>query len=262
MIPVYNGDGVIAETIARLAMESGEFLNLVVVVNGSSDNSMEVAEAALREVASTGASCHLVELDTASRTAALNAADAMAISSAHHLYLDQDVRISAGGLGRILATLDQGAEFVGGSAVWRTPSRVVRAAMEAWNSLPYVRNGPVTAGMYAVSAQGRGRWNDWPAGLPDDKFARLHFLPAERARLEDVEYSALAPSNLIGLVIARTRYALSNRNLMKMSRTLAETDSGRGIQNLVGFPFARLPGLAVLAAAEFAAQLRVRLWIA
>lgn len=258
LIPVYNGALVLGETITQFVSESAEFLNLVVVVNGSSDDSMGVAEVALKAIALTGASVHLVHLGVASRTEALNLGHEFTVPSGHHLYLDQDVRVSPGGLAKVVQALDDGAQFVAARAVWRTPSRMVRAAMEAWNCLPYVRGTPVTAGMYAVSAHGRARWGEWPVGLPDDKFARLHFFPEERVGLDDVEYSALAPADLSALVAARTRYARYNRNLRESTPSLADKDSGRGIENLVGFPAARLPGLVVLAAVELVAQFRAR----
>lgn len=248
----------LGETISRLASEGGEFLNLTVVVNGSSDDSMEVAAAALEEVSRTGARIQLACLDVASRTEALEVGDSFAAPLAHHLYLDQDVRISAGGLARVIEALDGGVQFAGARASWRTPSRAVRAAMGAWNSLPYVLGSPVTAGMYAVSAQGRRRWTSWPAGLPDDKFARLNFLPEERRLLDNVEYSALAPSDFVGLVKARGRYALHHRNMRTSSLPARSRDSGRGVENLVGFPLARLPGLTVLVTADLLGRLQVK----
>jgi len=258
VIPVYNGADVLGATLAGLLAQAPETLNVIVVVNGTTDASELIASRGLHELDRAGARTRLVALEAPSRTAALNAGDKDCDPSAPYLYLDQDVLLSDGAIRAILRALDAGAGFVGARARWRSPSPVVRASMEFWNTLPYVRSAPVTAGMYAVSAPGRGRWAEWPAGLPDDKFARLNFLPGERVRLDDVEYSPCAPSTFAGLVTARARYARSNRALRTLTPEIAARDSGRGLANFAALRPDRLFGFAALGAAELLAQLRSR----
>jgi glycosyltransferase involved in cell wall biosynthesis len=258
VIPVYNGADVLGATLAGLLPEATEALTITVVVNGSTDGSQGIATRALKDLREKGARTELISLEAASRTAALNAGDKVGDPSGHRLYLDQDVLLSEGAIQAILRAFNRGAQFVGGRASWRSPSWIVHAAMEAWNALPYVRLAPVTAGMYAVSAQGRGRWADWPAGVPDDKFARLNFHPNERVRLDDVEYSACAPSTFAGLVAARARYTRSNRALQSLTPEIASRDSGRGLANIAAVRLDRLVGFAALGAAELLARLRSR----
>lgn len=256
VIPVYLGRDHIAATLNGLAAEVGPRTNIAVVINGPSDGSELLARDALSALAQVRATTHLVRLEAASRTGALKAGEALCDPAGHWLYLDQDVLISRGGVRAIRQALDDGAHFVGASATWRSSSRLVRAAMGAWNNLPYVIEGAVTAGMYAVSAQGRTRWSDWPAGVPDDKFARLNFEPRDRRRLADVFYSACAPSTFRELVAARERYARSNAALRTLEPQIAGRESGRGWENLKALASGHLAGFAVLATAELLAQRR------
>lgn len=256
VVPVYNGAGVLAETIGSLTVQGGPFLNVTVVVNGCTDASEEVARASLEELLRSGAEARVVCSEKPSRAAALNAGDAFARVGWRHLYLDQDVRLSPNGVRRIMEALDGGWHFVGATARWRSPSKTVLAAMEAWNRLPYVVGAPATAGMYAVSATGRRRWAAWPKDVPDDKFARLNFHPDERIRLDDVEYSVEAPSSFAGLVAARRRYAGYNRDLRERMPQLLRLDRGRGLGNAAAVRSGAFRGLSILLAAETLARLR------
>ena len=60
-----------------------------------------------------------------------------------------------------------------------SPSRATSAYFRAWGRLPYVRNSPVTYGVYAVSAEGRRRWSELPLIHSDDS-SSTSFVPAER----------------------------------------------------------------------------------
>lgn len=256
VIPVYRGRDHIAATLNGLAGEVGPRTNVAVVINGPPDGSDLVASGALSALAETGALTYLVRLEAASRTGALSAGEALCDPAGHWLYLDQDVLISRGGVRAIRCALNDGSHFVCASAKWRSSSRLVGAAMEAWNTLPYVVGGAVTAGMYALSAEGRNRWSAWPTGVPDDKFARLNFEPGDRRRLDDVFYSACAPSTFGELVAARERYARSNAALRTLEPQIAGRESGRGWENLKALASGHLAGFAVLATAELLAQRR------
>jgi glycosyltransferase involved in cell wall biosynthesis len=249
IVPVHNGATHLPATLAALAPQVWPGVRVSLVLNGCRDRSEAVGREGL---ALLDCPTRLLESAQASRPGALNAGEAGA--HGHRLYLDQDAVLSAGALARIVQALDRGAHFAGAAAAWRTPSVAVAAAMRAWNHLPYVIEQPVTAGMYAVSAQGRARWGDWPEGLPDDKFARLQFAPAERVRLGDVTYGVAAPTSFAELAVARRRYFRSNRALRAERPALMARDGGR-YARLWRLPPGLWPGALVLAAAEARARL-------
>jgi len=256
IIPVHNGAHCLGETLGNLATQTRAGMTVVVVVNGSSDKSAEVGCCGLEKIASTGASTRLLVLPSASRAKALDAGDAI-VGDVDRLYIDQDAILGPHALERIYSALRDGADFIGAKAEWRGGTSAVQAAMAAWNALRYVERSPATAGAYAVSAAGRRRWADWPDNIPDDKFARLNFRPAERRRLPDAVYGVEAPTNFSDLVAARCRYHRSNIALRTAYPELLQNDLSRGPTNLAGLSLRQVPGLSILLAAHMAARLRV-----
>ncbi|MGZ3274894.1 MAG: glycosyltransferase [Caulobacteraceae bacterium] len=253
IIPVHNGAGVLDATLRALASQALGGARVTVVFNGCSDGSEIVARRGLLALSERVDVRELHNVQGA-RVAALNSADE--ICDGHRLYLDQDAVLGPGAVSAIRAQLEAQFHFVGLRAVWRTRSAVVRAAMHAWNKLPYVTASPVTAGVYAVSSSGRQRWNRFPDRLPDDKFARLHFRPEERTAVEGVTYEVDAPSNFRDLIAVRKRYAEYNRALKQFAPELLRNDLARstGLQRLLLRP-ADVAGALILAAAEVGARI-------
>ncbi len=210
VVPIYNGDSVLDRAMAALAGQVSGQTSVALVLNGCVDRSEQVARRWAATLEARGAQASVTVLSAASRTAALNAGDEGRVRTT--VYLDQDVVLAPGALNGLLAALDQGAQFASGVLGWRGGNRPVRAALSAWDASPYVRRSPVTAGLYAVSAEGRSRWTAFPDGLPDDKFARLNFAPHERRLAAGVHYSVQAPRSFEELVAARRRYLRSNRS--------------------------------------------------
>jgi glycosyltransferase involved in cell wall biosynthesis len=254
IVPVHNGARSLPATVAALddrILGSGLIL---FVLNGCTDASQQVAEDGVRFLRSKGADARILRSERPSRVDALNNAEALA--RGHRIYLDQDAVVSPGGIAQVVEAMNAGADFVGPSAAWRSGSIFVRAAMAAWTALPYVRRSPATAGMYAVSKSGRLRWGSWLEGLPDDKFARLQFEPAERLALRSVTYTADAPNSFRELVRARRRYANFNRRLVQHDPCALRRDVARysGLGWLVAQP-GLWPGLSVLLFAEILARM-------
>jgi glycosyltransferase involved in cell wall biosynthesis len=225
IVPVYNGETSLLRALASVACPGPRPLEVLIALNGCSDGSLGAAEAGARLIEQAGGVARMVLSDEPSRAGALNAAEALA--RGHRVYLDQDAVLSPRGLTAIVAALDSGKHFVSGAATWRSNSALVRAAMGAWNDVPYVQRSPVSAGMYAVSEEGRKRWGAWPAALPDDKFARLQFEVSERLALRTVTYEVDAPDTFRGLIEARKRYASYNAALREHAPELLRRDLPR-----------------------------------
>ena len=255
IIPTRNGGQTLLRTLTALAAQVAPRDRVHVVLNGCIDDSVAAAGAGLVLVREKGAHGVIIECAAAGRPSALTAGDAAATGD--RVYLDHDVILSDGGLALIRSALRGGADFACGEARWRTPSPWVRSAMNAWNRLPYVCDGRVTAGMFAVSKSGRLRWTAWPGQLPDDKWARLHFRPSERVRIPELYYSVAAPATFSGLVEIRRRYNRSNRALAAAEpvRLADDVPRSRGLTAFALDP-RQAPGSLILAAAELTARMR------
>lgn len=223
------------------------------VTNGCGDHSAMVAEECLKWLRAKNIAALHIATKTASRCNALNIAEAYA--QGHRIYLDQDARLLPAALEDVRKEFARGFPFVGGRASWRTPSVWVAEAMRVWGEVPYVERSPVTAGMYGISEEGRKRWGRWPDNAPDDKFARLHFRPSERARVDRAIYEVAAAGTVRELCRLRSRYRRSNEQVAAHFPHLAENDLPRseGLLKVMMQP-RNLPGATTLAAAELWAR--------
>lgn len=200
VIPAHNEENVIGRCLSALldAAEPNE-LEVVVACNGCTDRTAEKA----REF---GAPVQVVEIDQASKTAALNAADQVA-TAFPRLYVDADVVLPLESARKVAAELDRG-EYVLASPVAHTDtsasSAAVRAFYDVWLSLPY-NQVMVGTGVYALSREGRARFGEFPDIIADDGFVRSRFFPRERVAVEDAPVDVYAPLSFSDLIRVKTR---------------------------------------------------------
>ena len=154
----------------------------------------------------------------ASKTAALNLGDA-AVSGFPRFYVDADVTLPLASVRRIAARLAEGDVLAASPAMQvdlRGSSLAVRAYYGIWTRLPYVREGMIGVGVYALSEEGRRRFGEFPEVIADDGYVRMLFTPGERVRVEDAPVRVYAPRTMSDLVRIKTRsrlglYQLSTR---------------------------------------------------
>lgn len=174
-------------------------LDIVVVCNGCVDRTAEIAHATAPEAT-------VVELPVASKSAALNAGDERA---RHYprIYLDADVDLSIAAVRALTQALLEGAlcaapiphfDLVG-------RPRAVRDYYRIWAQLPYLTEGMVGTGVYALSAAGRARFDTFPPITADDQFVLQQFAPDERCSLPGHRFVVHPPMSLRGLVAIRRR---------------------------------------------------------
>lgn len=209
VVPAHNEESVISRCLASLLDGSapGE-VEVVVVCNGCQD---ATAEAARR--AAPGAL--VLETPVASKVAALNLGD----QHAHHFprfYVDADVELPIGDLRTVATLLRQGdvhcaaptPRFELADRPW-----AVKAFYQVWLSTPYHREQMIGSGVYALSGQGRSRFDDFPALTADDQFVQQLFGVSERRALPGASFTVHPPRNLRGLVNMRARAYRGNREL-------------------------------------------------
>lgn len=178
---------------------------IIVVANGCTDATAEVAQSHVAQAAEAGWSLVVLDLPQGSKIAALNAGDSAARFGAR-AYLDADVRVDptlmralAGVLQRDPPTYASGRLRLAAAANFAT-----RAYAAIYAQVPFVMHGVPGAGLFAVNAAGRKRWDKFPDIISDDTFVRLSFAPAERAMV-DAGYDWPLVEGFANLVRVRRR---------------------------------------------------------
>ena len=163
VIPAHNEAAVIARCLSELApsIEAGEF-DVVVVCNGCTDETAEIARGFPRIT--------VLELELASKAAALRAAEAMT-TVIPRIYLDSDVVLPVGAARAVVAMLTDGATLACRPRIrydFSDASWPVRRYYAARTRLPSVMSSLWGAGVYATSAVGRARFDQFPDVVADD----------------------------------------------------------------------------------------------
>ena len=201
VVPAHQEAAVIGRCLdalhAQLAPGQAE---IVVVANGCTDTTADVARRHPVRPA-------VVELAVGSKSAALNAGDAR-VSAFPRLYVDADVVLGPGAVSALLQVLARGDVHVAAPEPrFDTRGRpwVVRSYYRTWQRLPFLNEEPVGNGVYALSQEGRARFDAFPPLIADDLFVLRHFTVPERRAVRDVSFDVQAPRHLSDLIAVRTR---------------------------------------------------------
>jgi hypothetical protein len=157
----------------------------------------------------------VVETSVASKVCALNMGDELA-HFYPRIYMDADICLSDDSFGVLEASLSSGPWL----AVSPDPvmdlsssSWPVRAYYDIWLSMPYCRKGMLGAGVYALSEEGRRRFEKFPDLIADDGYVRALFKEHERGKVEAAKAIVKAPANLYWLIKIKTRSRLGAMQL-------------------------------------------------
>jgi glycosyltransferase involved in cell wall biosynthesis len=206
VIPAHDEERVLPRLLEGLADDR---LEVIVVANGCRDATADVARAA---------GVRVVEVAEGSKVVALNAGDAAA-TVFPRAYVDADIEVDAAALLAVAERLRRGPELVASprlrldlsDATWP-----VRAYYAVWELSSFRRRGHIGSGIYALSADGRARFAEFPAVIGDDRFVQGRFAPAERATVDEAEF-VVRPPRTVGALLARgARIAAGNRELQRL----------------------------------------------
>jgi hypothetical protein len=178
----------------------GSDLEVAVVCNGCDDDTAAVARA-------SGLPVEVIELDEASKPAALRAGDRL-LRTFPRLYLDADVVLRGPTARQVLEHLSQA-----GSVAARPPfrydtthsTRVVRRYYRARSRVPAVMGSIWGAGVYGLSAAGRARFGDHPDVVADDLFVHQCFDADEIDLVGGEPVVVVAPARYRDLLKVRRR---------------------------------------------------------
>jgi glycosyltransferase involved in cell wall biosynthesis len=201
IIPAYNeeaGIGRVLDTLVN-APDFGPDIEVIVAPNGCRDRTADVA----RQYG-----VRVVEIQTASKTAALNAADAVATYPSR-IYLDADIPVTPATVRALAAALERpGVHGAVPRPVVDTEdsSWAVRRFYDINAKLPVFRNRLFGRGMIAISGTARARFHQFPDIIADDLFLDAVVEPGAKTEV-DVPVHIPAPRTADDLVrrVARAK---------------------------------------------------------
>jgi glycosyltransferase involved in cell wall biosynthesis len=186
LIPAHNEAGYIEPCLeALLASDAtGAAVEVIVMANGCSDGTVGIARGYAQQFAAKGWPLTVLDLAQGGKMGALNAGDRIALHGAR-IYVDADVVVSPALIAQLAAVLDVAqVRYASGSPVVRAQgSAFTRKYARFWAGLPFCTHGTPGFGVFAVNAQARRRWGNFPDIISDDTFVRLSFAPSERFRV-------------------------------------------------------------------------------
>lgn len=190
IIPAHNESAVLARTLRPLAaLAASGAVEVIVACNGCTDDTAAIA-ASFPGVA-------VLDLKKPSKTAALNAADAVC-SRWPRLYLDADIEITANAAAQVFEHLAApGALAARPSFRYETTGAdpLVQAYYRARMRIPALTEHLWGAGAYAVSAAGHARFPQFPTTTADDVFVDSLFRLGEKVVLSTDPVIVRVPQN-------------------------------------------------------------------
>src|SRR4051812_9313292 len=242
IIPAHNEEQALRPTL--LALMEQDFtgqLRIVVVPNGCTDRTAEVARSFTSKAQEHGFDLVVAELEEGCKPKALNHGDLNAITDSIRIYLDADIRLSSNAITSVARELRDGSGIhCSAPRIQVAPARslVTRAYLKVWLNTPYIQND-VICGFYGVSAEGRRRWDKFPIIIADDKFTRMQFARHERKVAQDATMTIQYAEGLKELCKVRTRWTRGNIELAMVYPQLWQRDQGRytrTVPHLLGKP--------------------------
>ncbi len=203
VIPAHNESAVITRLLRQLVPAPlSPQLNVIVVANGCSDDTAQVA-------ASYASCVQVLAIPVASKHAALVAADAVA-ADFPRIYVDADVEFGAADARALADALRRpGIHAAGPERTLIVTGRPwpVRWYYDIWSRLPEAKIGLWGRGVVAVSEIGQRRISSLPPMLGDDLAASLSFAPSERVIVPDAHVVIHTPRTVTDLLRRRIRAA-------------------------------------------------------
>jgi glycosyltransferase involved in cell wall biosynthesis len=222
VIPAHNEASVLAACLRGLPEDA----EIIVVVNGCTDETAAVARGRV--------GVQVIEIEQASKAAALNAGDAAA-AFFPRLYLDADVTLSDGAVSALAAALRAGAlaavprrEVVTSGRPWG-----VKAYYAIHSRLPAVANGLYGRGAIALSAEARSRFDHFPDAIADDLFVDSIVGHGERVCVATVTARVAAPARVSDLVRRLARVRAANAAMRAENTSVRRADRWSWLRDVV-----------------------------
>lgn len=194
IIPAHNEASVIGRTLGALGPLSGEGIEIVVVANGCTDDTAEVARAALP-------SALVIETEVPSKPAALRLGEAEA-TKMPRLYLDADIHLTSCAAAATLLAMANGAAAARPPLTYETTGAtwLVRCYFAARGSMPSMNKHAWGAGIYGMSTDIRSRFDTFPDLVGDDLWVDQLLQPGELVIVDTDPVIVTTPKNTRSLL--------------------------------------------------------------
>ena len=244
IIPAHNEEAVIERTLRGVLADGIENLEVVVVVNASTDRTAEIARSVDPRV-------KVIETETPGKTNALNLGE-QSLTSFPRVFLDADIELKPGAMRALLAASGNPYPIVSPMPVYDMSGCTVgmRLFMQAEGYNHYFGHGaPNGSGCFVLTESARHRWDDFPNIVADDGFVHGHFKPSEAFTVRAGSAVVKPPRDLSSMVRVRARVRRGTFEFKKMFPHLVQNH-----QSQVGGVLGRMlirpwtwPALAVYA---------------
>ncbi|MGP5220757.1 WecB/TagA/CpsF family glycosyltransferase [Arthrobacter rhombi] len=229
VIPAHNEAKVIGATLSSLApvLKTGR-VDIIVACNGCHDDTATIAKAF--------DGVRVLEVETASKISALNAADSVA-TAWPRLYLDADIAISPTALRMLFDRLEQDSilaarpafRYDDGGASW-----LVKAFYRARRRIPTTNEALWGAGAYALAERGHARFGKFPAVTADDLYVDQQFTRDEKVVLHTPPVQVVTPRNTSALMAILRRNYRGQRELEAgAARTIHQRTTKQSVRELL-----------------------------
>ncbi len=212
IVPAHNESAVISDCLESIVDQDGVD-NVIVACNGCSDDTAEIVQLRFPSV-------HCLDIPTASKTNALNEAEAKARELGMgfpSFYIDADTRLGPNAIKTIEEALASSPVLLAAPTPVIDTSQsswLVRQYYKAWLGLPYVKQGVIATCSYVITERGRERFDEFPEVISDDGYVRGHFRSSEISNISRAEIYIRAPKDVISLIKIKTRARLGNKQLL------------------------------------------------
>jgi glycosyltransferase involved in cell wall biosynthesis len=236
VIPAHDEAASIGRTLRALRTGlDGHELDVVVVCNGCSDDTAEVARRA-------DPRARVLEIAQPSKNEAVRVGNA-ATDVFPRVHLDADIELEGSAVLALLAPLADG-EVLATAPLRRVPragcSRWVRWYYDVWEALPHVQTGLFGRGVVALSREAEERVAPLAGLMNDDLGLSDAFSPEERMVVADAVAVVRPPRTVSDLVRRRVRVATGNVQAQRLGARRKE--SRTRMRTLLGLVVVR-PGL-------------------
>jgi len=217
ILPAHNESAVIEQTLRSImANDLDRPIQIIVVANGCTDDTAQRARRLGAECSpSAKISIEVIESDIGSKTLALNLGD----RAAHFFpraFLDADCQLSPNLLQNVVRAFeDSGVRLVAPEAryIYAGRNPLLAGYYRLWQSMPYVKNDTTARGFYAIDAELRSRFKEFPKLTADDRFIRNLAKPSERRIAHGCYTSVHMPATFKDLIAIKTRWTFGNLEL-------------------------------------------------
>ena len=251
VIPAHNEASVIGRCLnTLLAKAHDDEFDVLVVCNDCTDTTADIAK--------SYPGVRVVQIDEASKIAALNAGDASA-RCYPRIYLDADIALDTDSARGVVAALNAGALAAAPVPIVDTTgaSWASRAYFSVWSRLGYATSNVLGAGVYALSKSGRSRFGVFPNVIADDGYVYSHFAPHERINPPGATFALRAPRHLRAAVRRRIRIVAGNTQLVQQAGLTMKVP-GPSWHEVVRRDWRLLPAAVIYLAANLVADVGAR----